>query len=219
MNLRACVRAGDPDAFRELFDAYARSVYNHAYRLMGDWSAAEDVVSLTYLEAWRLRDRVEGGDEAGSLRPWLLGIATNVGLNFRRAARRHADALTRLPRAEVVPDPADEVAARLDGRDQIARTVAALACLRASDREVLALAWSGLDHAEIAQALGVAEGTVRSRLSRARRRLARLAASGRTEGGRTAASGVEKGRQQASGYGQVQSDRDRAVRLAQESAR
>jgi RNA polymerase sigma-70 factor (ECF subfamily) len=214
MNLRRRVRAGDPDAFRELFDAYARSVYNHAYRLTGDWSAAEDVVSLTYLEAWRLRDRVELGDGAGSLRPWLLGIATNVGLNFRRAARRHADALTRLPRAELVPDPADEVAARLDGRDQIARTVAALHRLRSSEREVLALAWSGLDHAETAQALGVAVGTVRSRLSRARRRLARLAAAGQPEAG-----GVDHSRQQVNGYGQVQSDRDRAVRLAQESAR
>ena len=88
MTMRRRIRAGDPDAFRELFDEYVRSVYNHAFRLTGNWSVAEDVVSLTFLEAWRLRDRVDVSVESGSLRPWLLGIATNVARNVRRAARR-----------------------------------------------------------------------------------------------------------------------------------
>lgn len=94
-NLRKRIRAGDHDAFGELFDAYARSVYNHAFRLTGNWSAAEDVVSLTFLDAWRLRDKVD--EEGGSLRPWLLGVATNVTRNTRRAARRHSAAIARLP--------------------------------------------------------------------------------------------------------------------------
>jgi DNA-directed RNA polymerase specialized sigma24 family protein len=55
---RARVRAGDPDAFGMLFDDYARAVYNLAFRLTGNWSTAEEVVSLTFLEAWRLRSRV-----------------------------------------------------------------------------------------------------------------------------------------------------------------
>ena len=63
-----------------------RAVYNHGFRLTGEWGAAEDVVSLTFLEAWRIRRRVDL--EGGSLRPWLLGIATNVTRNLRRAARR-----------------------------------------------------------------------------------------------------------------------------------
>lgn len=96
MNMRARVHAGDPDAFRELFNEHVRSVYNHAFRLTYDWSAAEDVVSLTFLEAWRLRDRV--GADGGSLRPWLLGIATNVARNIRRASRRYDGALARLPK-------------------------------------------------------------------------------------------------------------------------
>ena len=45
MSMRGRVHAGDPDVFRELFDEHARSVYNHAFRLTGNWSAAEDVVS------------------------------------------------------------------------------------------------------------------------------------------------------------------------------
>ena len=62
-SLRARVRAGDPGAFAELFDAYARSVYNHAFRLTADWATAEDVMAATYLQAWRSRERVteEGG--------------------------------------------------------------------------------------------------------------------------------------------------------------
>ncbi|WP_232838578.1 RNA polymerase sigma factor [Streptomyces geranii] len=171
-NLRTRIRAGDHDAFGELFDAYARSVYNHAFRLTGNWSAAEDIVSLTFLDAWRLRAKVD--EEGGSLRPWLLGVATNVTRNTRRAARRHAAAVARLPRDEVERDFADEVAGRLDDLGQLALVQAALALLRRPEREVLALCvWSGLDYPAAAEALGVPVGTVRSRLSRARTKLAK----------------------------------------------
>ncbi|MEV6512791.1 RNA polymerase sigma factor [Streptomyces sp. NPDC051642] len=170
--LRKRIRAGDHDAFGELFDAYARSVYNHAFRLTGDWAQAEDIVSLTFLDAWRLRGKID--EEGGSLRPWLLGITTNVTRNTRRAARRHAAALSRLPRDEVERDFADEVAARLDGTAELALVRAALATLRRAEREVLALCvWSGLDYQSAADALGVPVGTVRSRLSRARAKLAK----------------------------------------------
>ncbi|KRV47366.1 RNA polymerase subunit sigma-70 [Wenjunlia vitaminophila] len=172
--MRTRVREGDRDAFAELFDAYARSVYNHAFRLTWDWSVAEDVVSLTFLEAWRLRGRVDA--EGGSLRPWLLGIATNVVRNTRRAARRHAAALSRLTAEEALPDIADEVAGRLDDAASLAAVQQALQTLRRPEREVLALCvWSGLDYASAARALRVPVGTVRSRLSRARRKLAAAA--------------------------------------------
>ena len=64
-NLRARIRAGDPDAFGVLFNEHARAVYNLGFRLTANWSAAEEVVSLTFLEAWRKRDRIEPG--GGSL--------------------------------------------------------------------------------------------------------------------------------------------------------
>lgn len=95
ISLRARVRAGDPDAFRQLFDEHAPVVHRHAVRMTGNWVMADDIVSLTFLEAWRLRERVFPGDD--SLRPWLLGIATNVTRNTARAARRHQAALTRVP--------------------------------------------------------------------------------------------------------------------------
>ncbi|MER5941757.1 RNA polymerase sigma factor [Streptomyces sp. NPDC001928] len=170
-NLRKRIRAGDHGAFAELFDAYARSVYNHAFRLTGEWSVAEEVVSLTFLEAWRLRERID--EEGGSPRPWLLGIATNVTRNLRRASRRHAAAVARLPRDETVRDFADEVAERFDDAAQLALVRTALTQLRRAEREVLALCvWSGLDYRTAAESLGVPVGTVRSRLSRARTKLA-----------------------------------------------
>ncbi|MFE5819497.1 RNA polymerase sigma factor [Streptomyces sp. NPDC056479] len=171
-NLRKRIRAGDHGAFGELFDAYARSVYSHAFRLTGEWPLAEDVVSLTFLEAWRLRERID--EEGGSPRPWLLGIATNVTRNLRRANRRHAAAVARLPRDDAVRDFADEVADRVDDTAQLALVRTALAELRRPEREVLALCvWSGLDYRAAAEALGVPVGTVRSRLSRARTKLAK----------------------------------------------
>ncbi|MES5824345.1 RNA polymerase sigma factor [Streptomyces sp. RG80] len=194
-NLRKRIRAGDHDAFGDLFDAYARSVYNHAYRLTGEWTTAEDVVSLTFLDAWRLRDRVD--EEGGSLRPWLLGIATNVTRNTRRAARRHAAAVARLPRDETVRDFADEVAGRLDDAAQLAVVGEALRRLRRAEREVLALCvWAGLDYAAAASALGVPVGTVRSRLSRARTKLSKHMepsdSRGQMRGDRTTAVGPLK---------------------------
>ena len=200
--LRARIRDGDAGAFEEVFDAYARSVYNHAFRLTGDWSTAEDVVSLTFLEAWRLRGRLDA--EGGSPRPWLLGIATNVARNTRRAHRRHSAAVARLPRPESVRDFADEVAGNLDDQAYLRAVRTAVDRLRRPEREVLALcAWGGLDYAAAAEALGIPVGTVRSRLSRARAKLAAQLGDrepdggrGQTRGGHTPVAGpIQEGNQ------------------------
>ncbi|MFJ2212897.1 RNA polymerase sigma factor [Streptomyces sp. NPDC101062] len=172
-SLRARVRAGDPDAFRHLFDEHASVVHRHAVRMTGNWGTADDIVSLTFLEAWRLRERVLPGDD--SLRPWLLGIATNVTRNTARAARRHQAALSRIPPPDPVPDFADEVTQRLADTEELAAAQRALSTMRRGEREVFTLCvWEGLDAATAAEALGVAVGTVRARLSRARKRLRKL---------------------------------------------
>ncbi|WP_046732429.1 RNA polymerase sigma factor [Streptomyces humi] len=173
--MRTRVRAGEPSAFAELFDSYSRAVYNHAFRLTADWSVAEDVMAATFLEAWRLRDRVD--PEGGSLRPWLLGIATNTARNQYRSNRRYRAAANAAAAAQLsVPDHADEVAGRVDDRHRLAAALTALGKLRRPEREVVTLCLGeGLDYEAAAEALGIPVGTVASRLSRARRKLRALA--------------------------------------------
>lgn len=125
------------------------------------------------------------GRGGGSPRPWLLGIATNVARNTRRAHRRHSAAVARLPRPEAVRDFADEVAGNLDDQAYLRAVRTAVDRLRRPEREVLALcAWGGLDYAAAAEALGIPVGTVRSRLSRARAKLAAQLGDREPDGGR-----------------------------------
>jgi len=176
-SLRVRVRAGDPDAFGELFDECAQGIYGLGLNLTASRADAEDVVSLTFLEAWRHRDRLDPGE--GPVVPWLVGIAVNVTRNTVRAARHHEAAMSRLPPPGSVPDFTDETAERIDATADLRRVSDALKALRRGEREVIALCvWSELDYAEAAKALGVPVGTVKSRLSRARRKLRKLAAPG-----------------------------------------
>ncbi|MYT73227.1 MULTISPECIES: RNA polymerase sigma factor [unclassified Streptomyces] len=172
--MRRRVRAGERDAFAELYEQCARPVYQHALRLTGDWSTAEDIMSETFLTAWRGRERLH--TEGGSLRPWLLGIATHKAENARRGRRRRIAFLARRREPEVVADFAPEIAARLDDARRLDAVQDSLDRLRRPEREVLTLCvWSGLDYQQTAEALGIPVGTVRSRLSRARAKLARFA--------------------------------------------
>ncbi|MFF8439848.1 RNA polymerase sigma factor [Streptomyces californicus] len=168
--LQERVRSGDRAAFAEIFDEHARVVHAHALRTTGDWALAEDVMSLTFLEAWRLRDKLNG--EVRSVRAWLLGIATNVVRNTARAARRHREAMSRLPPPEPMPDFSDETVGQLADAQRLAAAARAVGRLKRSEREVFSLVvWSDLGYAAAAEALGVPVGTVRSRLSRARQKL------------------------------------------------
>ncbi|WP_060903771.1 RNA polymerase sigma factor [Streptomyces europaeiscabiei] len=201
-SVRARIRAGDREAFAEVYDAYARAVYNHAYRLTGDWSTAEEVMADTFLDAWRTRERLE--PDGGSLKPWLLGMATNKARNARRGLGRRLAFLARRPAPDPVADFADETAGRLDDARRLAAVRQVYGRLRRGEREVLALCvWSGLDYGQAAEALGVPVGTVRSRLSRARARLGRLTEEYlREEWADTRAKSVEPGRRR----GEVESE-------------
>ncbi|MEU0744762.1 RNA polymerase sigma factor [Streptomyces sp. NPDC006134] len=164
------VRSGDRVAFAEIFDEHARVVYAHAIRTTGDWALAEDVMSLTFLEAWRLRGKLR--EEVRNIRAWLLGIATNVMRNTARAARRHREAMSRLPPPEALPDFSDEVAGQMADAQRLAAAARALHRLKRTEREVFTLVvWSDLGYTAAAEALGIPVGTVRSRLSRAREKL------------------------------------------------
>ncbi|WP_223244303.1 RNA polymerase sigma factor [Streptomyces sp. CBMA156] len=171
--MRTRLRRGDRDALGELYDEHAQVLYRYALRVTGDWAEAEDVVSTTFLEAWRGREKLH--PDGDGLRPWLLGIATNVMRRNARARRRRDVALARIPERGSVPDFADDLVAHLADVDELRAAHRALARLRRRDREVFTLVvWAGLDYASAAEALGAPVGTVRSRLSRARARLREL---------------------------------------------
>ena len=162
------------EAFGELFERHADRVYAHCFTRTGSWSLAEDLTSAVFLEAWRRRREVRfSGDSAV---PWLLGVATNATRNAQRTLRRHNLLLAKLPPAGEEADFAADAAARIDQERLAQHLLCAMGGLRQSEREVIALCdWAGLSYAEAAVAMGVPEGTVRSRLSRAREHLRALA--------------------------------------------
>jgi RNA polymerase sigma-70 factor (ECF subfamily) len=168
--LWARAAAGDRHAFGELFERHAEAVWNHSYRLTASWSQAEDLTSSTFLLAWR-----KCGDMRlirDSALPWLYTVAANLARDERRGATRFLRAVRRVPAAAVEADHADDVAARVDGDARMARVLAAIRTLPRAERQAVELCLLGeLPTADAAELLGVAEVSVRSRLSRARARL------------------------------------------------
>ncbi len=166
----AAALTGDEQAFGALFDRHARTIYNYCFRRTADWSAAEDLTSVVFLETWRRRAAVRL--DGGSLLPWLYGVATNVLRNHHRSLRRHRDALARLPEPVAPEEDAEVVAARVDDEREMRRILDRLRALPRRDQEVIALCvWEGLEYSQVAAALGIPVGTVRSRLNRAREKL------------------------------------------------
>ena len=96
---------GDQQAFSELYERHSQAIYNYLFRRLADWSEAEDLTAVVFLEAFRHRRDVVVMD--GKLLPWLYGIATNVLRNRRRAQWRHRRLVAQLeaqPRRAAEPD-------------------------------------------------------------------------------------------------------------------
>lgn len=163
-------QSGDTAAFGALFDRYADAVYRYCFRRTGDWAVAEDLVSVVFFEAWRRRRDVQL--RGGRLLPWLLGVATNVLRNQRRSLRRYRAALARIPPLSPERDFADDLAERVDAERAMRAVLAEVHRLPQGEQEVIGLCvWEGLTSGEAAEALGIPEATVRTRLFRARARL------------------------------------------------
>ncbi|WNV75709.1 RNA polymerase sigma factor [Geodermatophilus sp. DSM 44513] len=157
----------EPESFAELFDRHAAEVHRYLGRRAGE--RADDLLSETFLIAFRRR--TDYRPERLDVRPWLIGIATNLLHGHARAERRRYRALARAAAQppEHGDDPADS-AGRWSAEALRGPLAAALAGLHARDRDVLLLfAWGQLSYEEIAAVLDVPTGTVRSRLNRARR--------------------------------------------------
>jgi RNA polymerase sigma factor (sigma-70 family) len=172
--LLARAERGEADAFGALFERHGPAVLQFCFRRTADAALAEDLTSIVFLEAWRKRGRLEFFQE--SARPWLFGVALNVVRSQYRAQRRHSDALARLPAPAPAEPESDRAIARIDAEREMRTVLDTVSKLNRREREVLELCvWAELSPEEAASSLGISVGAVRSRLSRARRRLAVLA--------------------------------------------
>lgn len=159
----------EPERFASIFDRHAPHIQRYLARRLGQ-QVADDLVADTFLVAFGKRARYDL--TRSDARPWLYGIATNLVRQHQREEVREY----RL-RANIKPEldhdgHADRVAAQVTAAAMRRLLATALAELSDGDRDVLLLvAWEGLTYEEVANALAIPVGTVRSRLSRARRQV------------------------------------------------
>lgn len=158
-----------PRAFGELFDRHAAVIHRFIAR-RADSAVADDVVAETFLRAFERR--ADFDTEREDALPWLFGIAVNVLRRWRRAdLRLVAEDVERADDR----DPLGAAGRRIDAERRLRHVVAAVRRMPPRSREVLLLhAWAGLSDEDVAVALGVPVGTVKSRLHRARAALRAL---------------------------------------------
>ncbi|HET9914130.1 MAG TPA: RNA polymerase sigma factor [Anaerolineales bacterium] len=157
---------GDAAAWEPLVLAHQEAVFRLSYLLLGDPDDAEDIAQETFLRAWNHLKRF---DPTRPLRPWLLSIASNLASNRRRSAGRYVSALMRAFRSEPAHSSIEEKSARQMEAGDLWKAVQNLSM---PDQQIIYLRYFlELSVAETAQALGVPQGTVKSRLSRALERL------------------------------------------------
>jgi RNA polymerase sigma-70 factor (ECF subfamily) len=166
--LIARARRGDESAFEEIVRLHHRRVYGVALRIVRAHDVADDVAQEAFLRAWRSLDRFELGRPFG---PWVCRIAANLAVNHVRSPRAREEGLPE-GHAETRAEAMGPLAQVLDA--EAARVLeAAMAELPREQRAVLVMRTAeGLSYAEIAEALAISQGTVMSRLYRARERLA-----------------------------------------------
>ena len=166
--LALAFRDGDEDAVRTLYERFGGLVFTVAHRILGDGQRAEDVTQPVFLQAWRHADHFDAGRDFA---PWLATIARRAAIDaLRKEQRRLAEALDHA-------DPSDSALVTLPPSAEQIETVwsvrTAIDSLDPNEREVIRLQHlQGHMHSEIAEQLGVAVGTVKSRSHRAHRRLA-----------------------------------------------
>lgn len=161
---------GDTDAFAIIFDRHASTVHRFLARRVGA-QLADDLTGQTMLVAFDQRRRFDVAQR--SALPWLYGIASNLLGRHRRAEARHYRALARIGLDQDTEGHADLVSDRVSAAAQPLGN--ALARLSATERDiVLLIAWENLSYKEVAQALGIPLGTVRSRLHRTRAKLRQM---------------------------------------------
>lgn len=162
----------DPRVFAAVYDRHAAILFRFLVRRVGRENA-DELLGDTFRIAFERRDTFDV--MRPDARPWLYGIATNLVAKYRRSEARRLRATARLAEDRGPESLADRVGASVDARRSLPMLVDAIADLPDGERDALLLyAWEDLSYDEIALALGIPIGTVRSRLNRARSRLREL---------------------------------------------
>ncbi len=157
---------GDVTAWEPLVLTHQQAVYRLSYLLLGDPDDAEDIAQETFLRAWKYLKRF---DATRPLRPWLLSIASNLASNRRRSAGRYLAALMRAFRDEPTSTTLEEKSLQHLQANDLWKAVQTL---NLPDQQIVYLRYFlDLSVAETAEVLQVAEGTVKSRMSRALEKL------------------------------------------------
>ena len=192
-------KEGDEQAFEALVTAYERKVYNYALRSTGNEQDAMDITQEVFLRVFR---SLSGFKEESSFSTWLYRITFNICIDFsRKNAKRNENSLSldgeaadgkelELPDERHAPETAYD---RKELREEIAGAI-----LRLSEqhREVLVMREiSGLSYAEIAEVLELEEGTVKSRIARARENLRKIIVATGNIFGPKASNTHERGRE------------------------
>ncbi len=162
--------SGSHSSFGAIYDRYRNVVYRTALARARNVTDAEDVVAMVFLEAWRKRDSVRFVE--GSLQPWLLVVTVNVSLNRERSARRYRRLLAKIPAPAPEPDLSDRSLERIHAVDAGEAIRSALGRLTDLDKQLIELCLvENVPMADVAAALAIPVGTVKSRLFRLRQRL------------------------------------------------
>jgi RNA polymerase sigma-70 factor (ECF subfamily) len=160
---------GDTHAYEELVNAYQGIAFRTAYVIARNAGDAEEAAQDGFVKAWRALGRFR---EGAPFRPWLLRIVANEASNRRRSAGRRAGLALRAAAQEPSGDAAPTPEAALLSSEQRAALLAAIEELPEDQRDVVALRYFlGLSEVEVAETLGIPQGTVKSRNARALERL------------------------------------------------
>ena len=177
----------EPTAFELIFDRHFGAVHRYLHRRAGR-DLADELTAETFALAFSRRESCRA---SGSVLPWLYGIATHLLHRHRRSERRQLHAYSRsgVDRWVTYEDEAD---ARVDGSSLDARLAGALAAMRPRERDALLLyALADVSYEEVALALDVPVGTVRTWLHRARATAQRELAAADVDGSLLARTGVD----------------------------
>lgn len=156
----------DPQAWEALVQEHQEAVFRLAYLMLGDADDAADVAQETFINAYKAMDRY---DSARPLRPWLMRICANLARNRRRSLGRYFGMLRRALANEPEPMTVHERSVKSIDTQALWQAVRRLS---ANDQEVIYLRYFlDMPELEMAAALNVAQGTIKSRLSRALGRL------------------------------------------------